>query len=66
MSICFIYDKISEVNVTLCDMFTRRYIDVFVRLKHWLRDYMRQGMVSKVVLFILTYLQMFSHVYFVL
>ncbi len=47
-------------------LFTRRYIDVFARPKHWLSDYMRQDMDCKVVLFLLTYLRMFSHAYFVL
>ncbi len=50
-------------NVTL---FTSLYIDVFARLKHWLSDYLRQDTDCKVVLFLLTYLRMFSHVYFVL
>ncbi len=45
-------------------LFTRRYIDVFARL-NW-SDYMRQDTDCKVVLFLLTYLRMFSHVYFVL
>ena len=48
-----------------CDV-TCRYIDVFARLTHWLSDYMRQEMDCKVVLFLLTYLRMFNHVYFVL
>ncbi len=47
-------------------LFTNRYIDVFARLKHWLSDYMRQDMDCKVVLLLLTYLRMFSPVYFVL
>ncbi len=47
-------------------LFTRRYIDVFARLKNWLSDYKRQDTDCNVVLFPLTYLRMFSHVYFVL
>ncbi len=42
------------------------HYDVFARLKHWLSDYMRQDTDCRVVLFLLTYLRMFSHVYFVL
>ncbi len=47
-------------------LFTSLYIDVFVRLKHWLSDYTKQDMDCKVVLFLLTSLWMFSHVYFAL
>lgn len=32
----------SDVNVTLRDIVTSCYIDVFVRFKHLLSDYMRQ------------------------
>ncbi len=47
-------------------LFTSHYIDVFARLKHGLSDYLRQDTDCKVVLFLLTCLRMFSHVYFVL
>ncbi len=59
-------NMLSEVNVMLHELFTSCYIDVSAGLKHWLSDCMRQDTDCKVVLFLLAYLRMFSHVYFVL